>query len=237
MSCMCVVSDDRPRRTTACVRYGEPIERAFVFFVTNAWVGAVRIDSTGVSCVNVWNHCVYTSSSTPIARMHSFVRVPGHGTMGNSHWEWMVGWMHGVRAFMSSVVDARGDGRIRETHRARPSTSFASNASLPRLSRSLSLSNDEFIHSLIHSFIPLRTNERTKGRTNERTTGRAREGRERDGLDRRVRSHPIARAREEVRASVSNARRIERIESRVHFKPPIHRRRSRRMRRGMNATE
>ena len=104
-------------------------------------------------------------------------------------------------------------------------------------SLALSLSNDEFIHSFIHSFIPLRTNERTKGRTNERTTGRAREGRERDGLDRRVRSHPIARAREEVRASVSNARRIERIESRVHFKPPIHRRRSRRMRRGINATE
>ena len=143
------------------------------------------------------------------------------------------GWMDGVRAFMSSVVDARGDGRIRETHRARPSTSFASNASLPRLARSLSRTTNSFIHSLIHSFRCERTNERR----DERTTGRAREGRERDGLDRRVRSHPIARAREEVRASVSNARRIERIESRVHFKPPIHRRRSRRMRRGMNATE
>ena len=69
---MCVVSDDRPRQTTACVRYGEPIEHAF-FFVNNAWVGAVRIDYTGVSCANVWNHCVYTSSSTPIARINSCV--------------------------------------------------------------------------------------------------------------------------------------------------------------------
>ncbi len=229
---MCrVVSDDRPRRTTACVRYGEPIERAFVFFVTDAWVGAVRIDSTGVSCVNVWNHCVYTSSSTPIARMHSCVRVPGHGTMG------MDGWMACVHSCRLSSTREETDGFERRTERDHRHRSHRTRLSRVSLALALSLSNDEFIHSLIHSFIPLRTNERTKGRTNERTTGRAREGRERDGLDRRVRSHPIARAREEVRASVSNARRIERIESRVHFKPPIHRRRSRRMRRGINATE
>ena len=229
---MCrVVSDDRPRRTTACVRYGEPIERAFVFFVTDAWVGAVRIDSTGVSCVNVWNHCVYTSSSTPIARMHSCVRVPGHGTMG------MDGWMACVHSCRLSSTREETDGFERRTERDHRHRSHRTRLSRVSLALALSLSNDEFIHSLIHSFIPLRTNERTKGRTNERTTGRAREGRERDGLDRRVRSHPIARAREEVRASVSNARRIERIESRVHFKPPIHRRRSRRMRRGMNARE
>jgi len=229
---MCrVVSDDRPRRTTACVRYGEPIERAFVFFVTDAWVGAVRIDSTGVSCVNVWNHCVYTSSSTPIARMHSCVRVPGHGTMG------MDGWMACVHSCRLSSTREETDGFERRTERDHRHRSHRTRLSRVSLALALSLSNDEFIHSFIHSFIPLRTNERTKGRTNERTTGRAREGRERDGLDRRVRSHPIARAREEVRASVSNARRIERIESRVHFKPPIHRRRSRRMRRGINATE
>ena len=203
----------------------------FVFFVTDAWVGAVRIDSTGVSCVNVWNHCVYTSSSTPIARMHSCVRVPGHGTMG------MDGWMACVHSCRLSSTREETDGLERRTERDHRHRSHRTRLSRVSLALALSLSNDEFIHSLIHSFIPLRTNERTKGRTNERTTGRAREGRERDGLDRRVRSHPIARAREEVRASVSNARRIERIESRVHFKPPIHRRRSRRMRRGINATE
>ena len=203
----------------------------FVFFVTDAWVGAVRIDSTGVSCVNVWNHCVYTSSSTPIARMHSCV------CLGTGRWEWMDGW----RACIHVVCRRRA--RRRTDSRDAPSATIdivrierVSPASLS-LSLSLSRTTNSFIHSFIHSFIPLRTNERTKGRTNERTTGRAREGRERDGLDRRVRSHPIARAREEVRASVSNARRIERIESRVHFKPPIHRRRSRRMRRGMNARE
>ena len=221
----------RPTQTDHGVCTLRGTDRACICFFCHRCVGRCCTNRLHgcIVCECMESLCVYIVVHAH--RANAFVRVPGHGTMG------MDGWMDGVRAFMSSVVDARGDGRIRETHRARPSTSFASNASLPRLSRSLSLSNDEFIHSLIHSFIPLRTNERTKGRTNERTTGRAREGRERDGLDRRVRSHPIARAREEVRASVSNARRIERIESRVHFKPPIHRRRSRRMRRGMNATE
>ena len=228
MSCR-VVSDDRPRRTTACVRYyGEPIERAFFFCppMRGSVLGRLEYRLHGcIVCECMESLCVYIVVHAH--RANAFVRACAWARDDGN------GWMDGVRAFMSSVVDARGDGRIRETHRARPSTSFASNASLPRLARSLSRTTNSFIHSLIHSFRCERTNERR----DERTTGRAREGRERDGLDRRVRSHPIARAREEVRASVSNARRIERIESRVHFKPPIHRRRSRRMRRGINATE
>ena len=134
------------------------------FFVNNAWVGAVRIDYTGVSCVNVWNHCVYTSSSTPIARMHSCVRVPGHGTMG------MDGWMACVHSCRLSSTREETDGFERRTERDHRHRSHRT-----RLSRvSLALSLERRIHSFIHSFIPLRTNERR----DERTTGRAREGRD-----------------------------------------------------------
>lgn len=181
--CMCVVSDDRPRRTTACVRYGEPIERACFFFVTNACID-YRLHGC-IVCECMESLCVYIVVHAH--RANAFIRACV--CMGTGRWEWMDGWMRGIRAFTSSVVDARGDGRTRETHRARPSTSFASNASLPRLSRSLSLSLERRIHSFTHSFRCERTNERTKGRTNERTTGRAREGRERetDSIDAFVR--------------------------------------------------
>ena len=97
---------------------------------------------------------------------------------------------------------------------------------IERLERvSLSLSNDEFIHSFIHSFRCERTKGRTNEGTNERTKGRARERRalERDARDARdatIDAFVRNSARREVRTSVSNARRIERIESRMHFKPP-----------------
>ena len=183
---MCrVVSDDRPRRTTACVRYGEPIERAFVFFVTDAWVGAVRIDSTGVSCVNVWNHCVYTSSSTPIARMHSCVRVPGHGTMG------MDGWMACVHSCRLSSTREETDGFERRTERDHRHRSHRTRLSRVSLALALSLSNDEFIHSFIHSFTHSfrceRTNERRDERTNERPDALERDARETDSIDAFVR--------------------------------------------------
>ena len=206
--CVCVscptTDPDGPRRVYVTGNRSS----VHVFFLSP--MRESTIDDTGVSCVNVWNHCVYTSSSTPIARMHSFVRVPGHGTMGNSHWEWMDGWMDGVRAFMSSVVDARGDGRIRETHRARPSTSFASNASLPRLSRSLSLSLERRIHSFTHSFRCERTNERTKGRTNERPDALERDARERRTRSTRSFASNSARARRGTRVC------LERTTHRTH---------------------
>ena len=182
---MCrVVSDDRPRRTTACVRYGEPIERAFCFFChrcvgrccTNRLHGCIVCECMESLCVYI---VVHAHRANAFVRACAWARDDGNG------------WMDGVRAFMSSVVDARGDGRIRETHRARPSTSFASNASLPRLSRSLSLSNDEFIHSFIHSFTHSfrceRTNERRDERTNERPDALERDARETDSIDAFVR--------------------------------------------------
>ena len=179
---MCrVVSDDRPRRTTACVRYGEPIERAFVFFVTDAWVGAVRIDSTGVSCVNVWNHCVYTSSSTPIARMHSCVRVPGHGTMG------MDGWMACVHSCRLSSTREETDGFERRTERDHRHRSHRTRLSRVSLARSLSRTTNSFIHSFTHSVRCERTNERRDERTNERPDALERDARETDSIDAFVR--------------------------------------------------
>ena len=169
--------------------------------------------------------CIHRRPRPSRECIHSCVRVHGHGTMG------MDGWMDAWHSCIHVVCRRRA--RRRTDSRDAPSATIdivrierVSPASLP-----LSLSLSRTTNSFIHSFIPLRTNERTNEGTNERTNDRTRSRgtRERDGLDRRVRSHPIARAREEVRASVSNARRIERIESRVHFKPP-HRRRSRRMR-------
>ena len=218
---MCVVSDDRPRQTTACVRYGEPIEHAFFLSTMH---GSVLYESTTRVCrVRMYGITVC---------IHRRPR-PSRELIRACEWEWddgMDGWMDAWHSFIHFVCRRRA--RRRTDSRDAPSATIdivrierVSPASLP-----LSLSLSRTTNSFIHSFIPLRTNERTNEGTNERTNDRTRSRgtRERDGLDRRVRSHPIARAREEVRASVSNARRIERIESRVHFKPP-HRRRSRRM--------
>ena len=222
--CVCVscptTDPDGPRRVYVTGNRSS----VHVFFLSP--MRASTIDYTGVSCVNVWNHCVYTSSSTPIARMHSFVRACAWARDDGN------GWMDGCVAFVHSrrlsSTREETDGLERRTERDHRHRSHRTR--LSRVSPALSLSLSRTTNSFIHSFIPLRTNERTNEGTNERTNDRTRSRgtRERDGLDRRVRSHPIARAREEVRASVSNARRIERIESRVHFKPP-HRRRSRRM--------
>jgi hypothetical protein len=227
----CPTTDpDGPRRVYVITGNRSSVHFFFVHRCVGRCWDDSNIDYTGVSCVNVWNHCVYTSSSTPIARMHSCV------CLGTGRWEWMDGWMACVHSCRLSSTREETDGFERRTERDHRHRSHRTR--LSRVSLALSLERRiSFIHSFTHSFIHSFRCERTNERRDEGTTGRAREGRERDGLDRRVRSHPIARAREEVRASVSNARRIERIESRVHFKPPIHRRRSRRMRRGMNATE
>ena len=101
------------------------------------------------------------------------------------------------------------DNRDR-SHRTRLSRHSLSRVVIDRFERR--------IHSFIHSFIRARpsvANERTKGRRDEGTKGRpdererSRERRERRD-DRRVRSHRATRG-----AHVSNARRIERIESRA----------------------
>ncbi len=182
MSCR-VVSDDRPRRTTACVRYyGEPIERAFFFCppMRGSVMGRLEYRLHGcIVCECMESLCVYIVVHAH--RANAFVRACAWARDDGN------GWMDGVRAFMSSVVDARGDGRIRETHRARPSTSFASNASLPRLARSLSRTTNSFIHSLIHSFRCERTNERRDERTNERPDALERDARETDSIDAFVR--------------------------------------------------
>ena len=182
--CVCVscptTDPDGPRRVYVT---GNRSSVHVFFFVTNACIDYRRHGCIVCECME--SLCVYIVVHAH--RANAFIRACV--CMGTGRWEWMDGWMRGIRAFTSSVVDARGDGRTRETHRARPSTSFASNASLPRLSRSLSLSLERRIHSFTHSFRCERTNERTKGRTNERTTGRAREGRERetDSIDAFVR--------------------------------------------------
>ena len=181
MSCR-VVSDDRPRRTTACVRDGEPIERAFFFCppMRGSVLGRLEYRLHGcIVCECMESLCVYIVVHAH--RANAFIRACV--CMGTGRWEWMDGWMRGIRAFTSSVVDARGDGRTRETHRARPSTSFASNASLPRLSRSLSRTTNSFIHSFIHSFRCERTNEGT----NERPDALERDARETDSIDAFVR--------------------------------------------------
>ena len=182
--CVCVscptTDPDGPRRVYVT---GNRSSVHVFFFVTNACID-YRLHGC-IVCECMESLCVYIVVHAH--RANAFIRACV--CMGTGRWEWMDGWMRGIRAFTSSVVDARGDGRTRETHRARPSTSFASNASLPRLSRSLSLSLERRIQSFTHSFRCERTNERTKGRTNERTTGRAREGRERetDSIDAFVR--------------------------------------------------
>ena len=203
---MCrVVSDDRPRRTTACVRYGEPIERAFVFFChrcvgrccTNRLHGCIVCECMESLCVYI---VVHAHRANAFVRACAWARDDGNG------------WMDGVRAFMSSVVDARGDGRIRETHRARPSTSFASNASLPRLSRSRSLSLERRIHSFTHSLIHSVANERTNEGTNERTNDRTRSRGTRERRTRSTRSFASnsARARRGTRVC------LERTTHRTH---------------------
>ncbi len=177
-------------------------DRACIFFFVHRCVGRCwddsNIDYTGVSCVNVWNHCVYTSSSTPIARMHSCV------CLGTGRWEWMDGW----RACIHVVCRRRA--RRRTDSRDAPSATIdiVRIERVSPASRSLSLSNDEFIHSFTHSFIPLRTNERTKGRTNDRT--RSRGTRERRTRSTRSFASNSARARRGTRVC------LERTTHRTH---------------------
>ena len=156
---------------------------------------------------------MYTSSSTPIARM--FIRVVRRNFYDGTDGCRACGFIHSL--------DCRR-ARRRTDSRDAPSATIdiVRIERLERVSFSLSLSRRPPLAIGIHSR-PV-ANERTNERTDERTTERSdaaarRDARETDN-DRRVRSHPIARAREEVRASVSNARRIERIRIALHFKPP-----------------
>ena len=181
--CVCVscptTDPDGPRRVYVTGNRSS----VHVFFLSP--MRASTIDYTGVSCVNVWNHCVYTSSSTPIARMHSFVRACAWARDDGN------GWMDGCVAFVHSrrlsSTREETDGLERRTERDHRHRSHRTR--LSRVSPALSLSLERRIHSFTHSFRCERTNERTKGRTNERTTGRAREGRERetDSIDAFVR--------------------------------------------------
>ena len=78
---MCVVSDDRPRRTTACVRYGEPIERACFFFVTNACID-YRLHGC-IVCECMESLCVYIVVHAH--RANAFIRACV--CMGTGRWE------------------------------------------------------------------------------------------------------------------------------------------------------
>ena len=205
--CVCVscptTDPDGPRRVYVT---GNRSSVHVFFFVTNACID-YRLHGC-IVCECMESLCVYIVVHAH--RANAFIRACV--CMGTGRWEWMDGWMRGIRAFTSSVVDARGDGRSRETHRARPSTSFASNASLPRLSRSLSLSlsNDEFIHSLIHSVANERTNERRDERTNERPDALERDARERRTRSTRSFASNSARARRGTRVC------LERTTHRTH---------------------
>ena len=142
----------------------------------------VRIEYTGVSCENVWNHCVYTSSSTPIARANACTHARRMDAMGL------------MRAF---VCRRRARRRTRETREPRRSTSIASNVSLLPVSlasRSID-STDEFIafHSFIHSVATEGTREGTTRGT--RPTRDATDERREILDDRRVRSHRARRER------------------------------------------
>ncbi len=159
--------------------------------------GTIRIEYTGVSCENVWNHCVYTSSSTPIARARA---------NGTRRWDAM-GCIH---SFIHSFI--RLSSTREETDARDAPTVKIDIDRIERIERvSLSLSRvfiDRFerrIHSFIHSFIPLRTNE---------GTNEPRDALERDALERDARDATID-------ASVRIARdercaRLERTTHRTH---------------------
>lgn len=161
----------------------------------------VRIEYTGVSCENVWNHCVYTSSSTPIARANACTHARRMDAMGLMH------------AF---VCRRRARRRTRETREPRRSTSIASNVSLLPVSlasRSID-STDEFIafHSFIHSVATEGTRARTNERTNRGTT-RSRGTRPTRDARSSTRDASVRIARGERGTRLSNARRVE---SRIH---------------------
>ena len=178
MSCR-VVSDDRPRRTTACVRYyGEPIERAFFFCppMRGSVLGRLEYRLHGcIVCECMESLCVYIVVHAH--RANAFVRVPGHGTMG------MDGWMACVHSCRLSSTREETDGFERRTERDHRHRSHRT-----RLSRvSLALSLERRIHSFIHSFIHSVANERTNEGTNERPDALERDARETDSIDAFVR--------------------------------------------------
>jgi len=176
----------------------------FSFFVKNKW--SVWYESnTPVFRVRMYGItvCIHRRPRPIRARecMHACMHARRMDAMGFMH---------------SSVVDARGDGRERRTNREDRHRTHRT--SLSRLSRVFIDRFERRIH-FIHSFIPLRT----KGRTNRGT--RSRETRPtRDARDATI-DASVRIARGERGTHVSNARRIERIESLImhacmHFKRP-----------------
>ena len=209
--CVCVRRVCRPNQTTAaCVRtvsqYGERTDHSCMFCKTYT-VGVVRIEYTGVSCENVWNHCVYTSSSTPIARANACTHARRMDAMGL------------MRAF---VCRRRARRRTRETREPRRSTSIASNVSLLPVSlasRSID-STDEFI--AFHSFIHSVATEGTREGRNDPRDDATDEGRDRrETRDPRRETRPFAsRAEREVRASRTHDASNRAFIACMHFKPP-----------------
>lgn len=204
--CVCVscptTDPDGPRRVYVTGNRSS----VHVFFLSP--MRESTIDDTGVSCVNVWNHCVYTSSSTPIARMHSFVRACAWARDDGN------GWMDGCVAFVHSrrlsSTREETDGLERRTERDHRHRSHRTRLSRVSPALSLSLSNDEFIHSLIHSVANERTNERRDERTNERPDALERDARERRTRSTRSFASNSARARRGTRVC------LERTTHRTH---------------------
>lgn len=209
--CVSVVCVDRTRpRRRVCVRtvsqYGERTDHACTFWKTyTVGDGTNRIHGCFVvECME--SLCVYIVVHAH--RANAFIRACV--CMGTGRWEWMDGWMRGIRAFTSSVVDARGDGRERRANRDDRHRSHRTSLSFPslsRLDRSIRPTNSSHF---IHSFIPLRP----KGRAKERPEGRDRRG-TRPTRDARssTRDASVRIARGERGTRVSNARRVE---SRIH---------------------
>lgn len=166
-------------------------------------VGVVRIEYTGVSCENVWNHCVYTSSSTPIARANACTHARRMDAMGLMH----------------AFVCRRRARRRTDARDARTATIDIERLSPSRLSRVLIDRLDRRIHriSFIHSF----RCDRRDGRTNDPRDATD-EGRDRrETRDPRRETRPFAsRAEREVRASRTHDASNRAFIACMHFKPP-----------------
>ena len=192
--CVCVVScvSTEPDHGGVCAYVlclntgNEPIMHARFGKHTRSVM--VRIEYTGVSCENVWNHCVYTSSSTPIARANAC-----------THARRMDG-CDGIDARIR-LSSTREETDARDARTATIDIDRIERLSPSRLSRVSIDRFDRRIHriSFIHSFRCDRRDARTHERTNEPRD----DALERDATDerreildeRRVRSHRARRER------------------------------------------
>jgi len=204
---MCrVVSDDRPRRTTACVRYGEPIERAFCFFChrcvgrccTNRLHGCIVCECMESLCVYI---VVHAHRANAFIRACAWARDDG-----------MDGWMACVHSCRLSSTREETDGFERRTERDHRHRSHRTRLSRVSLALALSRTTNSFIHSFIHSLIHSVANERTNEGTNERTNDRTRSRGTRERRTRSTRSFASnsARARRGTRVC------LERTTHRTH---------------------